>query len=531
MKTNKKTNSAKIIFNRFSINFVTILVAIILIALTICTLFIRANFRNTTYTDYNEGIYYTINFIPTILIGIILLTSIFYLVYNISKKLNIKIILIISLSLVTIFSLFWVNFVQAPVKADQKFVLAAAISFKNGDYSFLDEGGYLFLHPLQLGIVFFLEFLINIFFTSSPLLIQNLNILFTIISFYILYKITKLIYKNEEINKMLLIIFPSFLVLPMLCVMVYGNIFGFAFSLIAIYLLLLYYKDRKVKYLLIACFSLIFSIILKSNYEIIMIAFIISLILDCIQKFDKKNLLIVLLTLVLFVFSNKAIIKYAELRTGKEISDGTPMISYIAMGIQKPATRNAGWYNEGKNVEAIYNDNNYNTEAAKAESIEIIKNRLEEFISSPKTFIKFYADKILSTWCEPAFQGIWSAEPLDEFENSSSEYQNYIQNNKILQSIFHGKLHTFITYYLNIFEVLVFAMSSVSTIYNIKLKKFTEQNFILLLSFLGGFLFHILWETKCIYVIPFYFLLLPSAACGFKIVFELVNKKLNIEKN
>ena len=83
MKTNKKTNSAKIIFNRFSINFVTILVAIILIALTICTLFIRANFRNTTYTDYNEGIYYTINFIPTILIGIILLTSIFYLVYNI----------------------------------------------------------------------------------------------------------------------------------------------------------------------------------------------------------------------------------------------------------------------------------------------------------------------------------------------------------------------------------------------------------------------------------------------------------------
>lgn len=142
-------------FYSFSINFVTILVTIILIALSICTIFIRANFRNTSYTDYNEGLYYTINFLPIILIGVIILLGIFYLLYTLFKKINIKILLAISLAIITIFSLFWVNFVQAPVRADQKFVLAAAINFKNNNFDFLEEGKYLFLHPLQLGIVFF----------------------------------------------------------------------------------------------------------------------------------------------------------------------------------------------------------------------------------------------------------------------------------------------------------------------------------------------------------------------------------------
>lgn len=518
-------------FNSFSINFVTILVTIILIALSICTIFIRANFRNTSYTDYNEGLYYTINFLPIILIGVIILLGIFYLLYTLLKKINIKILLAISLAIITIFSLFWVNFVQAPVRADQKFVLAAAINFKNNNFDFLEEGKYLFLHPLQLGIVFFLEFIITIFSNNSPLLIQNLNIVFVLISFYLMFKITNLLYQDEKINKLVLIIFPSFLVLPMLSILVYGNIFGFTFSLLAIFLLLLYYKNRKIKYLIFVSFSLAFSIILKSNYEIIMIGIIISLVLDFIQKFDKRNLLIVLLILVLCLCSNKAILKFAELRTGKEINEGIPMISYIAMGIQKPATRNAGWYNESKNVEAIYAQNNYNKNETTEESIEIIKNRLNDFLDSPISFVKFYADKILSTWCEPAFQTIWTAEPLDEFENNSTEYKNYVENNKVLQSIFHGKLHSFLDFYLNIFNILIFITASISTIYNIKNKKFNEQNFVLLLCFLGGFLFHILWETKCIYVIPFYFLLLPSAANGFEILFELINKKINIERN
>ena len=80
--------------------------------------------------------------------------------YNLCKKINTKILLIISLIIISLFSIFWVNAIQAPVKADQKFVLACAIALKNNDYHFFEEGQYLFMHPLQLGIVYFLRILI-----------------------------------------------------------------------------------------------------------------------------------------------------------------------------------------------------------------------------------------------------------------------------------------------------------------------------------------------------------------------------------
>ena len=101
-----------------------------------------------------------------------------------------------------------------------------------------------------------------------------------------------------------------------------------------------------------------------------------------------------------------------------------------------------------------------------------------------------------------------------------------IQSNKILLIIFNGKLHSIINYCLSIFEILVFAMASFSTIYDIKHKNINYQNFILILCFLGGFMFHFIWETKCIYVIPFFFLLLPSSANGLALIFNLIDNKL-----
>ena len=83
------------------------------------------------------------------------------------------------------------------------------------------------------------------------------------------------------------------------------------------------------------------------------------------------------------------------------------MITYIAMAIQEPISRNSGWYHDTKNVETIYPGNNFDSEATAEESKKIIKNRLQEFYNSPKTAIKFYLDKISSTWIEPAFQTLW----------------------------------------------------------------------------------------------------------------------------
>jgi hypothetical protein len=259
-----------------------------------------------------------------------------------------------------------------------------------------------------------------------------------------------------------------------------------------------------------------------------MLGIIISLILDTIQQFDKKNIFVILLIIILFVGSNPIIYKIAEIRSTKTVNDGIPMISYIAMGISQPITRSAGWYGDILNVESLYANANFDTKQTKQDSYTVIKDRLKEFAYSPKTFVKFYLDKILSTWCEPTFQTIWEAEPLDEFDNQNAEYKNYLLNNKILISLYQGKLNSILTYYLNVLEITVFAFSAFSVIVSIKNKTINHQNFILIICFIGGFFFHILWETKCVYVIPFYFMLLPSTADGLTIAFKFLNKKLAI---
>lgn len=203
------------------------------------------------------------------------------------------------------------------------------------------------------------------------------------------------------------------------------------------------------------------------------------------------------------------------------------MITYIAMSIQEPITHNSGWYHDVRTVETIYPGNNFEKQATINESKEIIKERLQEFYNNPKIAQQFYLDKIASTWLEPAYQTLWWSEPANAYDSFPEDYINYISNNKILLSILHGKLHIVLLKYLDVVEIMVFSMTLISIFVGIKNKKINYQNVIFILIFIGGFLFHIIWETKCIYVIPYYIMLLPSASNGIE---QIREKYLEIRK-
>ena len=112
-------------------------------------------------------------------------------------------------------------------------------------------------------------------------------------------------------------------------------------------------------------------------------------------------------------------------------------------------------------------------------------------------------------------------------------------NNELLIGILHGEEHKVIITYLDILEITIFVMSIISIISGIKNNTYDNKNFVLIITFLGGFLFHVLWETKSIYVIPFYIMLLPSAADGIEVtneflkdsILKIINKLKSIRKN
>lgn len=524
---------------RFSINVVLIIATIMLIFIFIASLLYTAYFKNSWVGAYNEGIYYEKDNIILNLFYCIIFIFAVYGISKIFKKVNLKIASIISIIIIGILCFTWINFVQAPVKSDQNQVLICAKEFAKNRFWPLEGKGYYYMHPLQLGCVLGMELIIRIIHTSSWIAMQRVNIIFLMAIVYVLMKITKKVYKSDSTNKILNLLLISCLVIPLFSVVVYGNIYGLLFALLAVFFLMKYYENRKIRYILLIPFSLSISIILKSNYEIVMIAIIISLILDLINKFNWKTIITIPLILVMFSVSYPLVYKFVEYRSGIEINDGIPMIAYVAMSIQAPVeTRNSGWYHDGKNVEMLYPENNFDSKETSQASKEIIKQRLKEFRSSPKTMRDFYVDKIASTWIEPAFQTLWWAEPAEEFNNlekTKPEYIEYLSNNGVLLDIFHGERQMKLLKYLDVVEITVFAMSLLSVLVSIKNKNLDYKNITLLLIFVGGFLFHIIWETKCIYVIPYYIMLIPSAADGidrlgnficnkFKKVKEMVKK-------
>ena len=78
--------------------------------------------------------------------------------------------------------------------------------------------------------------------------------------------------------------------------------------------------------------------------------------------------------------------------------------------------------------------------------------------------------------------------------------------------------------YFDIYQMIIFVFGSIGIFSIAKHGKIAIKKILLPVIFLGGFLFHILWETKAIYVIQYYYLLLPFSAYG---IYNISNLDIN----
>lgn len=204
------------------------------------------------------------------------------------------------------------------------------------------------------------------------------------------------------------------------------------------------------------------------------------------------------------------------------------MLTFFYMGMAEPTDLSAGWYT-GDTIK-IYSDCNYDKKETNLKTIQLIKTRLQYFYSHPKEFISYYSEKIGSTWLNPTFQTVWCSLPGTRYR-WYEDYAHYLGYHQKVLSMVGGKLYKIEENYFNIYQILIFLFASIGifkTSKNIDLKAT-----LIPIIFIGGFLFHILWETKAIYVIQYYFILLPYTAFGLDYFFEkfiTLNKIKKIKK-
>lgn len=439
---------------------------------------------------------------------------------KLSKKIKITII-IFSVLLYAIIQIVWVYYSVAKPYADSEQILVIANEIMED--SGLSEycANYVQYYPQQLTLVAIIIGLFKIFNTTNYVILQYANVICNVLSILGLYAITKKI--NKENNKNIVLFFIislTFIPIIMLSNFVYGDFLGLTFAIWAVFFAINYEKTKKIKNVIFTAILSSIACLLRMNYFIFVIAIAIYWIIYLIDEKNKckiikgMGLLILLITIIIIpnnIIKNKYGEKY-QLSQEKAFST----IPYLYMGMSEGEYAN-GWYNNqmGDMVYHLMSDNKEEASKLSEQCKNDLKNRIKYLITNPIYTAKFYSKKIITTWAEPTMEY--------GFYNTKYPEAINIENHTLLKKIINGKIYEASKIYQKSIMYIIF-IGSLSVII-INRKKLNMETLLLLLIFLGGFSFHILWEAKSRYIIPYILILIPISVDGVELLIRKIKDK------
>ena len=414
--------------------------------------------------------------------------------------------------LVCIAGILWIVITSIAPVSDQSKVFRIAMQWRQNNFMAYSEGGYLFRYPFQTGIVLFYYVLSFIFGINNYIGAQLVNVVALVIIYYFLAQLVHFFWKEDKlivsvayIGVMLWVPFFFYITYQ------YGILPGMACSLGAVYSMTKYFEFRKYRYAFIAALSMGMATVLKMNCLIFAVAMSCFLVYDaveifftCKKKLDKKWMDSLIFVAILFIGvwgCNYTVDCCAEKISGYEMPKGEAMLSWIVMGLSE-AELGPGFYTGY--INRIFVEKNYDTELINEASVEKIKELLGEMMEDPKGVgIPFFARKTAFQWNDPSFIGM----DRTKDRNSAFVVPDYVRN------IIEGKGCVCLYLYLNYIQTMIWAGTLLYLIR--KNDKRNVYELIGLVIFLGGFLFHLIWESSASYTIPYFLLIIPYAIKGF----------------
>ena len=340
-----------------------------------------------------------------------------------------------------------------------------------------------------------------------------------------LYKIANIMFDDEDTNYLVVILSGLCFPLIFYVAFVYGLLPGMFLTLLAYYYFIKYTKHKKWYMLVISAISINVAILFIGNNLIHMLAIFSAAVIYLIRVRDKKVIAFMVSCLFLMSASKSLIYNYYEVKSQKTIADGVPKITWIAMGMQE-GDREAGWWNRF-NYD-IMPEEDYDTNRITEISKDSIKQRAEVFKKNPRYAVDFYKRKYENQFLEPTFQSLLVTAPQRNFD---SETKLEKVKDFFIKQIYFDEIHHVLTFIMKVFQVFVYVFSVVFTVNVYKKKK--EILTIIPVAFIGGTLFHMIWEAKSRYVFPYFVFLIPLAAYGLIIVRNKITeyRKNKEEKN
>lgn len=499
---------------------ICILAVFFLITIIILNIVFSANLTREDHIDinFNTPIYVIVTISIAILVYLFTKFIDKYVYDNFKDekwKKTKKRILICILIIYALFNIIWAIMVNPKVVGDSVHVCNLAQTFYRGDdeqflnnttYAGITLREYMQTYPHQILTAFVYSIFFRIIhFDSAMEILRILNIIGNILIVIALYKINIQLSKKYKTNKVLLLfLILTFISLPMLVTYIYGDIPRLALCLFSVYFMMRYTETNKIMYPIIASICTMLAYMFRMNSLIFIIATVMYLIFNLFKKFKEStkkenllNIVIIISYIIIAILPATMVKNYYFHKYNLDKSKVYPVESYFLMAMEESPRAN-GWYNESIAEKAIHNP-----QEVKGEYIEKIKDRLNYFSQNIGYAFEFYVTKLASMWTE----------------NTYSAIQNNIVNNDY--SI--EKYTTILSLYQKALLILMCFCSLVVILQN--RKNLSLEVIFLLTIFIGGFAFHILWEAKSRYIIPYIVVLIPIASIGLnKIKFKNIFK-------
>ena len=407
----------------------------------------------------------------------------------------------------------WINYSATSPVDDSLSVyeISKGIVLEGMDY--INNNSYLEKCPQQISMSFFFSIIFRVFSTTDYNVIQLLNIVANIFIILGIYKLTILLtkkYSQESITSFFITL--TFFPLIILSNFVYGDYIGLALVIWSIVFMFKYSKNKKTSHFILSSVLLMLALMLKMNYLIVLIAYGIYFIIKLLQRSKRKKYTARIGLIIVFFAINLIpymAIKYWTVNNfNLDLNQSLPTAAYLYMGMSE-SFREAGWY--GETIVPAWK----NPVEARSKYPRLIGKRINTFMNNPLYFFDFYRRKITSGWADPTFQSIWYGLKQEN-------------KNEHLQSIYSSYKYKIMVIYLRSLSIIIFGFS-LYFLWNSR-NKISDEKLLLIIIFLGGFCFHILWEIKSRYTMPYLIILIPLASIGITQFLNVLDAKLQSKK-
>ena len=499
-----------------ALSFCVVLLLLIAFAfITVNGLFVSCDVEIFYSPDNNEHVIFLADN-PLLLILLVLLS--FLLLWlllrcNITERWA-RVCSAVMLLTTTLLSLWWITQAKAVPYADSKTVLDAVLEMAAGNTTALMETDYFIKYPYQLGFAFYAEWMAKAF--GADALYTTLaigNVLFLDAIYLSLLAITRRLFRDCRVTLVVSILLllcwqPAFL-----CTFLYGLYPGLALALWGSYCTIRFLQEEKPWQALLAALLIGLAILLKQNHKILLVANVLALLVHMLRKKKLAILLGVACMLLAAMLLPSLVQKRYEKKCGGAFGKGTPFTAWLVTGLSESSFC-SGWFNSYPIT--IMPDNGYDPAAAAAQIRVDALERITMFASRPRYLAAFMYHKLTSHWNEPSFQCIWSS--------AAGEHSGALS--PIAESISYGRANRALAEYFNVYDQIVYTGFLIALLSLLRKKeRRTDDKLPLLLTILGIFLYHALFEAKAQYALPPFLMMLPYAAYGMVAMADSVPRK------